>query len=98
MLILLISFSFVLNGVLPFILNLVPPEKTGFGMGLYFGCFGGAISLFVMLSQSLTKITPQVGAIGGFISFTIATILIYVSGKQKFNGKSDEISKHHNRN
>lgn len=79
LIILLIAFSFVLNGVFPFIFALVPESKTGFGMGLYFGCFGGAISLFVILSQYVTKITPQVGAMGGFMSLAIATVFVYLS-------------------
>jgi hypothetical protein len=81
--ILLISFSFVLNGVLPFILSLVPKGKTGFGMGLYFGCFGGAISLSVIFDKYITKITPSIGSIGGFIFFAIASFLIYFSLNQK---------------
>jgi len=84
--VLLISFSLVLNGVFPFILALIPEEKTGFGMGLYFGCFGGAISLFILLTNYLktifTKITPEINSIGGFICFAIASSVVYFSLKQ----------------
>ena len=43
---LIICFSLVLNGIIPLILNIVPPEKSGFGMGLYFGGFGAGMSSF----------------------------------------------------
>lgn len=85
---LLISFSFVLNGVLPFILNITPDGKTGFGMGLYFGCFGGGISLFILLSNYLkflfTNLTPQINSIGGLICFAIASVFIYLSSNQNY--------------
>ena len=43
---LIICFSLILNGILPLILNMVPSEKSGLGMGLYFGGLGAGMSSF----------------------------------------------------
>lgn len=40
------AYSFAANGTIPFALSLVPSDKGGFGIGLYFGGSALALSLF----------------------------------------------------
>ncbi|MGK7876911.1 MAG: MFS transporter [Xenococcaceae cyanobacterium] len=78
------AFSLVLNGAVPFVLGLVPAQRVGLGVGMYFGGFGGAISLFEFVFSQLTKMTPTIGAIGGAIAFLAAALCIALSmGLQK---------------
>ncbi|MEM6612536.1 MAG: MFS transporter [Cyanobacteria bacterium P01_C01_bin.72] len=50
---LIIFLSLILNGILPFILSLLPPDKSGLGMGLYFGGFGAGASSFGFIFSRL---------------------------------------------
>ena len=62
-LLLIICFSFVLNGIIPLILNLVPQEKAGLGVGLYFGGFGAGMSSFDLIFTRFEIISYQINII-----------------------------------
>ena len=50
---LIISFSLVLNGIIPLILNMVPQARAGLGTGIYFAGFGIGISNFSFIFTRL---------------------------------------------
>ncbi|MFN6482984.1 MULTISPECIES: MFS transporter [unclassified Nostoc] len=82
------GFSLVVNGAIPFALGLVPQQWAGLGVGMYFGGFALAMSLFGVIFPQLQQITPFVGAVGGGLAFFLAGICIAVSGiseTQRFN-------------
>ncbi len=69
------TFSTVLNGIVPFILEVLPTSRAGLGIGLYFGFFGGAISFFDLFFKQVNNINLQtsLGAIALiFACFSIA--------------------------
>ncbi|WP_392478433.1 MFS transporter [Nostoc sp. C110] len=74
------SFSLIVNGAIPFALGLVPQRWAGLGIGMYFGGFALAMSLFGVIFPNLQAITPFVGATGSFLAFFLAGICIAVSG------------------
>ncbi|MDJ0725915.1 MAG: hypothetical protein QNJ38_12455 [Prochloraceae cyanobacterium] len=72
------TFSTVLNGIVPFILEVLPTSRAGLGIGLYFGSFGGAISFFDLFFKQVNNINLQtnLGAIALiFACFSIALSL-----------------------
>jgi MFS family permease len=81
------SFSLVLNGAIPFVLNLVPQRNAGLGIGAYFCGFGIAISLFEFIFNKLGEIDIQIGSIGSTIAFLLAFLLI-ATAKQIYNVRS----------
>jgi len=69
------TFSTVLNGIVPFILEVLPTSRAGLGIGLYFGSFGGAISFFDLFFKQVNNLNLQtnLGAIALiFACFSIA--------------------------
>ncbi|MBE8968626.1 MFS transporter [Nostocales cyanobacterium LEGE 12452] len=74
------SFSLIVNGAIPFALGLVPQRWAGLGIGMYFGGFALAMSLFGVIFPQPQQITPFVGAIGGGLAFLVAGVCIAVSG------------------
>ncbi|MEH2228674.1 MAG: MFS transporter [Nostoc sp.] len=74
------SFSLIVNGAIPFALGLVPQRWAGLGIGTYFGGFALAMSLFGVIFPQLQQITPFVGAVGGALAFFLAGICIAISG------------------
>ncbi|MBD2564223.1 MULTISPECIES: MFS transporter [Nostoc] len=73
------GFSLIVNGAIPFALGLVPQRWAGLGIGMYFGGFALAMSLFGVLFPQLQGITPSVGAIAGALAFLLAGVCIVVS-------------------
>lgn len=82
-----VSFSAVLNGMVPAVLSLVPEGRSGLGVGSYFGAFGGAISLFTLLFADMTSLPLKAGL--GALCFVMAGLFL-VFGKLREGGKSDE--------
>ena len=74
------SFSLIVNGAIPFALGLVPQRWAGLGIGMYFGGFALAMSLFGVIFPQLQVITPFIGAVGGALAFFLAGICIVISG------------------
>ncbi|MEA5420576.1 MFS transporter [Spirulina sp. CCNP1310] len=77
-----VALSGVLNGAVPFVLNLVPGEEKGFGLGIYFGALGGGFNFFSILTQSLGT-TAQVQGIAGAIALSLLAVCVGMSqGKE----------------
>ncbi|MEH1802176.1 MAG: MFS transporter [Nostoc sp.] len=74
------GFSLIVNGAIPFALGLVPQRWVGLGIGMYFGGFALAMSLFGIIFPQPQGITPFVGAVGGALAFFLAGVCIAVSG------------------
>ncbi|MEH1964963.1 MFS transporter [Nostoc sp.] len=74
------GFSLVVNGAIPFALGLVPQRWVGLGIGMYFGGFAFAMSLFGVIFPQPQAITPLFGAVGGALAFFLAGVCITVSG------------------
>ncbi len=73
------AFSAIVNSVIPWILNLVPSEKSGLGIGSYFGGFSAAMAIFGLVFPDATLITPVMGAIYGTIAFGLAAISVKIA-------------------
>ena len=78
---LLASFTLIVNGAVPFALSLMPPDRSGLGVGIYFGGIGGASSLFGILFPKLANITPVMSGILGAIAFLVTAVCIAASDK-----------------
>jgi len=70
-----IALSGVLNGAIPFVLNLVPGEDKGFGLGIYFGALGGGFNFFNLFTQSLGT-TAMVQGIAGAIALSLLAVCV----------------------
>ena len=79
--ILVFLFSLILNGAVPFALSLVPQSRGGLGVGMYFGGFGGGISLFDFVGPKLNNSSLETGAIISSIAFLSALICIAIATK-----------------
>ena len=67
-----IAISFVLNGTIPFALEMVPDHRGGFGVGMYFGGVGLAMSIFGSVFTKPQTITPEFAVFTGAIAFLLA--------------------------
>ncbi|MDZ8186782.1 MAG: MFS transporter [Nostoc sp. ChiSLP02] len=74
------GFSLIVNGAIPFALGLVPQRWAGLGIGMYFGGFAAAMSLFGFIFPDPQTIAPFVGAAAGAFAFFLAGICIGISG------------------
>lgn len=72
-----LSFSLILNGMVPFVLGLVPEARSGLGIGLFFGGFSAAMSFFDGIFSTI-KGLPTTG-IYGAIALAFAGTLIALS-------------------
>jgi len=70
------AFSAIANGVIPWILNLVPSDKSGLGIGSYFGGFSAAIAIFNLIFIDPGAIPPLTGAMYGAAAFAIAMVSV----------------------
>lgn len=70
------AFSLVLNGAIPFALSLLHTTRSGLAIGMYFGGFSAAMSLYDWLFLNSVKFTTTVGAICGVIAFSFAAVCI----------------------
>ncbi|MBP0017482.1 MAG: MFS transporter [Cyanobacteria bacterium SBLK] len=82
------SFSLILNGMVPFVLGLIPQGRSGFGIGLFFGGFSAAMSFFDGIFSTV-KGLPTTG-ICGAIALAFAGTLIALSTRisPKIEGQS----------
>ena len=72
------AFIFILNGTIPFALEMVPPQRGGLGIGMYFGGAGLAMSVFGSVFQDPKAIAPEFAAVLSAIAFLVAGICIAV--------------------
>lgn len=75
------SYSFIANGAIPFALSLVPPQQGGFGIGLYFGGFSLAMSLYGVLFGQFAVNLP-IKALFGAAAFLMAGMCLKVSERR----------------
>ena len=68
------TFSTVLNGTIPFVLELVPERRAGLGLGIYFGAFGGGISFFDLFFKGFNDVGLQTSC--GAISLMFAALFV----------------------
>lgn len=66
-----ISTSFVVNGTIPFALEMVPPHRGGLGIGMYFGGVGLAMSIFGSVFTKPQGIAPEFAAFMSAIAFSL---------------------------
>ncbi|CBN54261.1 MULTISPECIES: hypothetical protein [Kamptonema] len=69
---LIASYSLVANGAIPFVFSLIPPHRGGLGVGIYFGGFSLAMSLYGVILGPLLRISLLNAAIVGAIAFLLA--------------------------
>lgn len=77
--ILLLAFSLVVNGAVPFALALVDPSHSGLGVGMYFGGLGAGISLFEFIFSKLGKTNIATGTLGASLSFLLVLLCLVIS-------------------
>ena len=75
----LAGLSLILNGVIPYALELMPPKWAGLGTGMYFGGFSLAMSLFGFVFPA--TITSLVAGISSIFALLLASMCIIVSEK-----------------
>ena len=78
---LILGFSLVLNGAVPYALSLASSSHSGFGVGMYFGGLNLGISLFAFISDRLGKTNIYSGTIGAVISFSLVLFCLFVANK-----------------
>lgn len=76
-------FSWVTNGAIPLAINLFPPHRSGLAVGLYFSGMAAGVSLFGVLFNPVTNLTPFLGAICGSIGFLLASGCVWQSMRNK---------------
>jgi MFS family permease len=75
------GFSLILNGVIPFVVELIPSRWTGLGIGIYFGGFSLAMSLFNLIFPQQQTMKPLGELLIGMLAFFLAGIFILVTRK-----------------
>lgn len=73
------AFSAIVNSVIPWILNLVPSDKSGLGIGSYFGGFSAAIAIFGLVFPDPAAIPPLMGAFYGAAAFGAAVVSVKIA-------------------
>lgn len=72
-----IAFSPINNGTIPFAFSLVPPDRGGLGVGVFFGGSALAGTLFGMAINQFGSVAPIPAALGGILAFLIAGLCVY---------------------
>ncbi|ALB42043.1 MULTISPECIES: MFS transporter [Nostocales] len=75
----LAGFSLITNGVIPFILGLMTQRWAGLGIGMYFGEFSLAMSIFGFVFPA--TITSVFAGFCSALAFLITGVCIMISGK-----------------
>lgn len=81
-LIIIAGFSLLVNGVIPFCLNLMPERWGGLGIGMYFGGFSLAMSVFGVMFPKMEIITPAWGVVGTTLAFLLAAVCILLTQRK----------------
>jgi hypothetical protein len=78
-LLIVICFSWVTNGAIPFAIGLFPAERLGLAIGFYFSGFSAGLSSFSSMFNPISNLTPLLGAMLGSIGFILAGVCILTS-------------------
>ena len=81
----IVGFSFVLNGAIPFVLALINQRKSGLGLGIYFGGLSAGFSFFDVIFKNLINSLPNFNLIGATVSLLLVGIWIMISFNLKEN-------------
>ena len=71
-----ICFSWVTNGAVPFAIGLLPADRMGLAIGFYFSGFSAGLSSFSSMFNPISTLTPLLGAMLGSIGFILAGVCI----------------------
>ena len=74
-----IAWGFVANGVIPFALSLVPPNKAGLGTGMFFSGGALAASIFGAMLSRFGALAPGLGIGLAILTFIVAGLCIWMS-------------------
>ena len=77
------GFTLIVNAAIPFTLSLTPARWAGLGIGMYFGGFGLAMSVFGLVFPQQQAITPVTGLVSGALAFLLAGVCVGVSRQPK---------------
>jgi hypothetical protein len=75
------ALNFLLNGTLPLIMTLMPSHQIGLGIGVYFGSFTAAMSLFDLLFKP-DQMTTTISLVFGIVSWILVASSIQLSSKK----------------
>jgi len=83
---LIAGFSTIINGAIPFVLQLMPQKWAGLGIGIYFGGFALAMSLFGWLFPQSPGMTTFVSALICSLAFLLVGICVVSLPQPKSTG------------
>lgn len=78
---LILGFSLVLNGAVPYALSLASTAHSGLGVGMYFGGLNIGVSLFGLISDQLGETNISTGSIGAISSFSLVLFCLFIAKK-----------------
>ncbi|MGL4500132.1 MAG: hypothetical protein ACRC2M_24415, partial [Planktothrix sp.] len=83
-LLLIASYSLVANGIIPIAFSLIPSQKGGLGIGVYFGGFSLAMSGYDFIVKQPGTVNLIIGYRLGIMAFLIITFLVLFLPKLTF--------------
>ncbi len=78
-LLIILCFSLVTNGAVPLAIDLLPIDRTGLAVGIYFGAFSAGISSFSSIFNPVSNLTPLLGGICGSLGLILAGTCVWKS-------------------
>ena len=75
----IVGFTFVLNGAIPFVIALINQSQSGLGLGMYFGGLSAGISFFDIIFKNLLNFPPSFNLTGATLSLLLVMIWIVFS-------------------
>ena len=87
-LLLIVSYSFVANGIIPIAFSLVPSQKAGLGIGIYFGAFSLAMAGYDLIVKQPGKVNLFVSSALGIMFFLTLAIVIRLIPKLTFSNQT----------
>lgn len=81
LILLLFCYSLVVNGVIAIAFSLVPPHRSGLGIGVYFGGFSLGMVIYDLIVNNFGQVPLRFGSSLGMICFVLVGGLIVTIGK-----------------
>ena len=81
-----IAFSFLINGTLPFALVLVPPDRAGLAIGIFFAGAATATSLFTGILAKPIALSPVTGFAIGIATLGLAALFVQLGEAKDAEG------------
>jgi Major Facilitator Superfamily len=76
-------FSWMTNGSIPLAINVLPSNRSGLAVGLYFSGFTAGISSFSSLFNPVANLTPLLGAVCGTVGTIVAGVCVVKLGRKE---------------